>query len=153
MATAKTITLIIHSLLRWAIVLAALYAIFRLYQGWFRKRSWQPADRKAVMVFTILLDIQLLVGLLLYFVFSDLIKAAFANMAAAMGNQLLRFFTIEHTLMMVFAIALGHVAGAIGKKNIPDLDKFKRIAILITFAFLLILAGIPWTTRPLIPVF
>lgn len=153
MATAKTITLIIHNLLRWAIVISALFAIFRLFKGWLKKQTWQEADRKSVMIFTILLDTQLLVGLLLYFVYSDLIKAAFANMADAMGNHILRFFTVEHSLLMAIAIVIAHIAGAAGKKVIPDENKFKRAAILITLAFLLLLAGIPWTTRPLIPGF
>jgi len=153
MVTAKTITLIIHNLLRWAIVISALYAIFKLFMGWVKKQTWQEAHRKTIVIFTILLDTQLLVGLLLYFVFSDLIKAAFANMGAAMGNHILRFFTVEHTLMMVLAIIFGHIASATGKKDISDQDKFKRAAIFTTVAFILLLAGIPWTTRPLIPGF
>lgn len=151
MVTAKTITLIIHNLLRWAIVVSAFFTLYRLYSGWVKKQTWQESDRKAITIFTILMDTQLLVGLLLYFVFSDLVKAAFANMAAAMGNQILRFFTVEHSLMMVLAVVLGHIAGSAGKKDLPDQDKFKRTAILITIAILLILAGIPWTSRPLIP--
>jgi hypothetical protein len=153
MVTAKTITLIIHNLLRWAIVFSALYVLIRLFRGWLKKLTWQDADRKAIVIFTILLDSQLLVGLLLYFVFSDLVKAAFANFSAAMSNDILRFFTIEHTLTMVIAIVLGHIASAASKKDLPDQIKFKRTAILTTLALLLLLAGIPWTGRPLIPGF
>ncbi len=89
MVTAKTITLFIHNLLRWAIVVSALYTLFRLYSGAGsrNKPGRNPIARRST-IFTILLDTQLLVGFLLYFVFSDLVKAAFANMAAAMGNQI-----------------------------------------------------------------
>lgn len=153
MITAKSITLIIHNLLRWAIVISALYTLFRLFKGWLKNQTWQDTDGKAITIFTILLDIQMLVGMLLYFIFSDLIKVAFADFAAAMGNQVLRFFSLEHTLVMVIAIVIAHLAGATGKKEIPDKAKFKRAAFLATVAFLLLLAGIPWTSRPLIPVF
>lgn len=153
MVLAKTITLFIHNLLRWAIVVSALYTLFLLYRGWIKKQTWKETHRKSAMIFTILLDIQLLIGFLLFFVFSDLVKAAFANMAAAMGNQLLRFFTVEHSLMMILAIVFGHLASAAGKKDLPDQDKFKRAAIFNTIALFLLIAAIPWTTRPLIPGF
>ena len=153
MATAKIITLFIHNLLRWAIVISSVYTLFILFKGWIKNQAWQDAHRKALMIFTMLLDTQLLLGLLLYFVFSDLTKAAFADFSAAMGNQILRFFTVEHSLLMVLAIVIGHIASAVGKKDLPDLDKFKRTAILTAIAFFLLIGGIPWTIRPLIPGF
>jgi hypothetical protein len=151
--TAKLIVLAIHNILRWVIVISALYALIRIFKGLLQKQSWQAADSKAVTFFSIFLDIQLLVGMLLYFVFSDLTKAAFADFGAAMGNSILRFFTIEHTLMMVIAIVLAHLSAAVGKKDLSDDKKFKRAAIFITLAFLFLLAGIPWSTRPLLPAF
>jgi hypothetical protein len=132
-------------------VIVSLYTLFILYRGWIKKQVWQEVQRKAVMIFTILLDTQLLIGLLLYFVFSDLVKAAFSDMAAAMSNQILRFFTIEHSLLMILAVVFGHLASAAGKKEISDLNKFKRAAIFTTITFILLFAAIPWTTRPLIP--
>ncbi|MBN2043981.1 MAG: hypothetical protein JW757_03075 [Anaerolineales bacterium] len=153
MITGKVILLGIHNLLRWAIVISAVFTLYRLYRGWLQKKPWENIDQKAIMVFTIFLDTQLLIGLLLYFIFSDLVKAAFSNMAAAMGNQVLRFFTIEHTLLMIVAIVLSHIAGAVGKKDLPENTKFKRSAALITLALIFLLAGIPWTSRPLLPSF
>lgn len=149
----RQIILAAHNLLRWVIVILAVYALVRLILGWVQKKDWIQPDQKAVTFFTIALDIQLLLGLLLYFVFSDLIKAAFSDFGAAMGNQVLRFFTVEHSLMMVLAIVVAHVANAAGKKDLPDAKKYQRVTLLVGLAVVLIVAGIPWTSRPLLPVF
>ena len=149
----KQILLAAHNLLRWVIVILAVYAFIRLILGWVQNKTWRQPDQKSVTFFTIALDIQLLLGLLLYFVFSDLIKAAFSDFGAAMSNQVLRFFTVEHSLLMVIAIVVAHVANAAGKKNLPDAKKFRRVTLLLGLAVVLIAAGIPWASRPLLPVF
>ena len=149
----RQIILATHNLLRWVIVILAVYALVRLILGWVQNRNWVQPDQKAVTFFTIALDIQLLVGLLLYFVFSDLIKAAFSDFGAAMSNQVLRFFTVEHSLLMVFAVIIAHVANAAGKKDLTDAKKFQRVTLLLGLAVVLIIAGVPWASRPLLPVF
>ncbi len=153
MESIKLFILGTHNILRWVIVILAIYTLFRLVSGWIRKKQWEQQDQRALTFLTISVDLQLLLGLLLYFVFSDLTKAAFADLAAAMGNQVLRFFTVEHSLFMVVGIILIHVANAIAKKDMPNQKKWPRVTLLVAFAFLLILAGVPWTTRPLLPAF
>ena len=152
MAGIKLFILGTHNILRWVIVLLAIYALFRLITGWVSKKSWTLKDQKSVTYLVISLDLQLIFGLLLYFVFSDITKAAFADFGSAMSNQVLRFFTLEHSLMMAAGIVLVHLANTVGKKNLPDQKKWTRVTIMIGVALLLILAGIPWK-RPLLQVF
>ena len=128
----RQIILAAHNLLRWVIVILAIYAFVRLILGWVQKQEWRKPDQKSVTFFTIALDIQLLLGLLLYFVFSDLIKAAFSDFGAAMSNQVLRFFTVEHSLLMVLSVVAAHMANAAGKKDLPDAKKFRRACLLYT---------------------
>ena len=149
----KLIVLAAHNLLRWVIVILAIYALVRLVSSWLKKSDWLPADQKAVSYFMIALDTQLMLGLLLYFVLSDLTRTAFTDFGEAMGNQVLRFFTVEHGLIMLLAITVANIANAAGKKDLPGMEKFKRVTILLGISVLLILAGIPWTLRPLLPVF
>jgi hypothetical protein len=151
MFTGKLVILAIHNILRWMIVGLGIFSIIKMYLGWLRKKQWDRTDGVAGTLYTIALDIQLLVGLLLYFVFSDLTKIAFADFGNAMANATLRFFSLEHIFFMVISIVLGHIGNSIGKKDLQDSEKFKRTAILFTLSFLLLLAGIPWTTRPLFP--
>ena len=114
METAKIITLAIHNILRWVIVLLALYALQRTLGGWIKKSNWNKSVQKSLTFYSIAVDIQLLVGFLLYFVFSQLTKSAFMDFGAAMENRLIRFFTIEHEFFMLLGLVFAHLASAAG---------------------------------------
>lgn len=151
METFYIIILAAHNLLRWVIIALAGYTLFRVYKGWIQKTDWGIKDQKAGTFFTISLDMQLLLGLLLYFVLSPLTKSFFQNIGDAMSNDILRFFGLEHFLLMVIAIALSHYTNSLAKKEMDSQKKFKQTSILFTIVILLILAAIPWSTRPLLP--
>jgi hypothetical protein len=70
-------------------------------------------------------------------------------MAAAMKVHELRFFAVEHTAYMLFAVILAHVGAALSRKARADLSKYRGAAICYSLSFLFILAGIPWW-RPLL---
>ena len=100
-------TLLIHSWLRWAVLITGLIVVLRALTR--SNRPWTPSDENAAKLFTITLDIQMLAGLLLYFVLSPLTMAAFADFGDAMGVSGLRFWAVEHTFGMIVAVALaGH---------------------------------------------
>ena len=131
------IVLILHSLLRWAVLAAGLAAAVR---GGVRNDI-------AGKWFTILLDVQLLIGLLLYFALSPFTREALGDFGSAMGNSQLRFFAVEHVLGMVIAIALAHV----GRRKVakaPADRKARLAAIFYGLALVAILASIPWPGMP-----
>lgn len=142
----------IHNILRWLILGAAVFTLFRMVRGLVGKLAWSDVDRRASLVFTIFIDIQLLLGLILYFIYSPLVKAFFANLGAALQNETLRYWGIEHLGLMAAAVVFAHLGSAVGKRDIPDAERFKRSAILFSLAFLFLILGIPWM-RPLLPVF
>ncbi len=133
-----------HNLFRWIAVILLLYALYRVYKGVFTKSSWSKADRKAGLFLTISLDIQFLLGLLLYFVYSPLTKIFLNNVGDAMKSTELRFYGIEHVFYMLLAIVFAHVGSAISKKDIEDSKKFKRVALWFSLALITILLGMPW---------
>ncbi|MCC6168097.1 MAG: hypothetical protein IT329_12800 [Caldilineaceae bacterium] len=143
----------LHNLLRWVVILAALYLLFRTYSGLFGRRAFTGQDAAAARWFTISLDVQVLVGLLLYFVLSPVTRAALANFGAAMSDSQMRFFAVEHSLMMIVAVILGHIGTAQVRKAADDRTKFVRSAIWYTIAILVILAAVPWAFSPLLPAF
>ncbi len=151
MDTLYPIILAVHNLLRWIIVVLSLVVIFKTYQGWFTKSIWVPSIQKLSTYFTIALDSQLLVGFILYFVFSPLSKALFADFSAAMSNPTLRFYGLEHPLLMIIAIALAHIGSSTGKKDLPDNVKYRRAAIFFTLSILAIIFAIPWEADRLLP--
>ncbi len=140
-----------HNILRWFVLIFAILAIIRAFMGWSGKRQWTGLDDKLGLGLTISLDTQVLLGLLLYFVFSPLTKVAFSDFGAAMGTSELRFFLVEHFLMMFIALVVAHIGRSRAKKADTDVAKHKRAAIFYTIALLLILAAIPWQYSSLLP--
>ena len=134
----------IHNILRWLVLIFGIIAILRAYFGWFGNREWTDRDDWWGLGFTISLDLQFLLGLLLYFFLSPITTSAFANFSAAMSDSSTRFFLIEHSLMMLVAIILAHIGRSRAKKQEEDVRKYRTTAIFYTIAVLFILAAIPW---------
>ncbi|WP_142686066.1 hypothetical protein [Chitinophaga polysaccharea] len=136
----------VHSFLRWAILLAGLWAVIRSLKGVTGNAPYAAADKKAGLFFMIFCDLQLVVGLILFFL-SPLSKAGIADMGGAMKDPVLRFFTVEHETMAIIAIALVHIGKSKIKKAVSDAQKHKLGLIFFGLALILILALIPWPFR------
>ena len=67
-------------------------------------RPWEPADDLWSLVFSLAFDLQVVVGLALYFFISPFSRLAFENFGAAMSNPSLRFWAVEHITGMMIAI-------------------------------------------------
>ncbi|MGF6850813.1 hypothetical protein QFZ51_006048 [Chitinophaga sp. W3I9] len=136
----------VHSFLRWAILLAGLWAVIRSLKGVTGKTPFTAADSKAGLFFMIFCDLQLVVGLILFFM-SKTVQTGLADMGAAMKNPAVRFFTVEHEVMAIIAIALVHIGKSKIKKAATDARKHKLGLIFFGLAFIVILALIPWPFR------
>lgn len=136
-------TLITHSILRWAVLVLGLWTIINAIAGITGKKAYTNKDNKVNLFFMISCDIQLLLGLILYFkgVWFNALKE---NTAVVMKDASLRFFAVEHITMMLMAWVLVHVARVMVKKAPTDAQKHKRSLILFGVALIIILAMIPW---------
>ncbi|PWH15273.1 MAG: hypothetical protein DDG59_11520 [Anaerolineae bacterium] len=143
------IFLFTHSWLRWVVLISGILVVAFAWWGWFGKRAWSNRERLWGMVFNSSMDLQLLVGGLLYFVFSPLTTSAFSNFGAAMQNAAQRFFVVEHGFVMLIAVVFAHLGSVLSKKAADERGKFKRAAIWYSLALLFVLAMIPWD-RPLL---
>lgn len=137
-----------HNLLRWVVLVAALVAILVALSGWSGAKPAGAMLRRYTVLFVIAMDLEFLVGLLLYFGASPITRTALTNISAAMSQKEPRFFTVEHTLLMFLAVVCAHVGGALSRKGRTDAAKYRGAAIAFAISLLLILAGIPWW-RPL----
>jgi hypothetical protein len=146
-------TLAAHNIMRWVVIVLAVYALVRIFMGLFGKKEWTETDRKSLSFYAIGMDIQLVLGLLLYFVVSPFMDNIRSNFGAAMGESSLRFFAVEHLLMMLVAVVLAHVAVIMAKRATTSASKFRRAAIWLTLSVLAVLVAIPWAQRPLLPQF
>jgi hypothetical protein len=143
-----TAVLVVHSYLRWLVLAFAAMAVLRGVAGWHGKGLFTPADDRAGRFFTVLLDVQLLLGLMLYFVLSPVTRAAMTNFGEVMGNSVLRFWAVEHIFGMLVAVALAHIGRAKTRRLNDSTSRHKAAAIYFGLALLIILATIPWPFMP-----
>ena len=144
--TLYTFTLSVHNILRWVVLILGLIAVIRAYRGWLGKRDWTESDRKFGVFFTMALDIQVLLGLILYFFLSPFTRSIFTDLASVTGNMGGEsfFYSFEHIFVMIVAVALAHIGSARSKKALEPSAKHRQAAIFFTLAILAILIGVPW---------
>ena len=138
----------LHGILRWAVLLVIVFAIYRAWDGMQRKRIFDNTDNQAGLFLTIVIDTQLLLGLALYFLGAwGLKNIQNMGMGAVMKDSYARFFAIEHIMMMLIAVILIHIGRSKSKKAIDDMAKHKKAFWFYLIAFIIILASIPWPFR------
>ena len=140
--------LVIHSLVRWLVLTSLLFAIYRAYNGWFSSKSFSKFDNTARLIAATVAHIQLGVGLCLYFI-SPIIDYFLHNYEEAVKVGEIRFFGMEHSLMMLISIIIITIGSVKVKNKSKDDEKFRIIAIWFTIGLLVILISIPWPFSPL----
>lgn len=133
-----------HNMFRWLVLIFIVLAVVFGFIGWFNKRDWTKKDNITGLLLTIFMDIQFLVGIILYAFVSPLTKAAFNDFGAAMKNSVLRFYAVEHILLMVIALVLVHIGRSKSKKAVAPWKKHRAATIYFGIALVLILVAIPW---------
>lgn len=129
-----------HSGWAYLALLLLVVAVVNSLIGWSSKKEFTARDRKIALFGLIATHIQLLVGLILYFV-SPLGSAVFGQMKDAA----LRLTSLEHPLTNIIAIILITMGWSKHKKAATNEAKFKSIAIFFALGLLLILSRIPWS--------
>jgi hypothetical protein len=141
----------IHNIMRWVIIILAAIALFRAYRGLLGKREWLELDRKTGVFFNAALDMQLLLGIILW-IFGNWGIKAFDLAASGGDNRMsILYFALEHPIAMLVAVILAHVGTASAKRIQDSIARHKKVAIFFTLAVIIILVSIPWTQRPLFP--
>lgn len=149
MSAALNVTLVLHNVLRWIVLIAGLLAAGRAILGWRTDREWTRLDNRLGLLFTVSFDIQVLLGIVLYLFLSPITTGGFSDLGAAMGNSEVRFYLVEHSLGMLLALVLAHAGRAAAKGAHATSTRHRRAAIFFSIAVILILAMIPWG-RPLL---
>lgn len=149
------IVLTVHSVLRWVVVVFALLAIARALSGWLARKEWSPGDQRIGLLFILALDLQLFLGLMLYFFLSPVTHVVFEQFTMAMRDRVLRFWAVEHPTVGLLAVAVAHATRVFSRRSRESVTKHRRTAVGFTFTLLLILLAIPWPFllygRPLFP--
>lgn len=143
-----SILLVLHSLLRWFVLISLTYATYQAYKGWLSTMPYTPRDNKIRNITVIIVHLQLLVGLILY-VFSPVTRQLFTNFGQAVEQTAIRFYGMEHTVMMILAVVFITIGSTKAKRLSNDIKKFKSTAIWFTIGLIIILVSIPWPFSPM----
>lgn len=115
-----------HSGLRWLVLLGLIATVV---VGFMRSSTdASPTDRWLQWV-AILFDIQVTIGIILYFV----------NQGWEMGG----FIAVFHPLAMIAAIAVFHIGLARGRRHTGGAG-WRTVALMTLLSLILVLAGVPW---------
>ncbi|MCC7025876.1 MAG: cytochrome b [Saprospiraceae bacterium] len=144
-----TTVLALHSIFRWLVLISLVIAIFQAYKGWILKKPFLSKDNAIRHWTATIAHVQLMIGLWLYFV-SPQMDYFMKNFKEAVHQKDIRFFGMEHSIMMVVAIVLITIGSVIAKRKSTDQDKFKTIAIWFTIGLIIILISIPWSFSPFV---
>jgi hypothetical protein len=134
--------LLVHSWVRWLAIVAAMGATLAVVRGKV-EGDRSIADRWGVLLVTSL-DIQLLLGLILYLVVSPNMAEIRAHFAEAMRSSQLRFWAVEHLTAMLAAVVFAHLGKVLARKAKTVASKRTRLLFCYGLATLLIMIGTPW---------
>ena len=143
-----SIVLFLHSGLRWFVLILALSVVLRCLASWRSTRAWSNADERLHAAFVWSLRAQFILGALLYLWLSPITKAFFANLPVAMKVGELRFFGLEHVVMMVLAVAIADSGRARSKRISDPQKRRRRVFVVSSIPLVLMLAAIPWPFTP-----
>lgn len=138
--------ILLHSVLRWLILAALLWAIFKAVEGRLVNGPFQRSDRIVVSAASILSQIQLVLGFCLY-LWSPVVQAFWAERSLRWNDSL--FFALVHFGLMAISIVLITIGSALAHREKDDLLKFKVVFKYYCVALLIILLAIPWPFSPL----
>lgn len=146
--------LVVHSWMRWVVLLLGLVAVVRAIAGRVSGRPWHAGDAAPGLWYSRALDVQVLIGLVLYFVFSHLLNIAQQDFGRAMATPAVRFWLVEHLAGMLVALALGHAGTSRVRNATTDAARFGRAACFYGLSALAVVLSSPWPglahARPLL---
>lgn len=119
----------IHSLWRWVVLIVVLVAFVRGLIGWLRGGDWTSNDRTLALLATTALDIQLVIGILVY--------------GAGQHWKDGPFIAYIHPLIMIIAIAIAHIFSVRARRAATPIAKHRALAIGLFLTLFLVSAAIP----------
>ena len=132
-----------HSFWRYAVLIAAVIALVVSLGGWLgpltQRLVLQPTVRRAGSLYIIVLDIQALIGIILY--------VGNAWWGVPLADAYTRFIRAEHPAMMLLAVIAAHAGMVIARKRLLPASAARTVAIAVIVSLVLVLIGIPGVVR------
>jgi hypothetical protein len=138
----------LHSFLRWIILILAIVAIYKSFNGMTAGKPFTASDKKTGLFLMISAHITFLIGLYQWITgpwgLKNILNMGFA---AVMKDPVYRFYGVEHLTGMLIAIILITIGRGVSKKNIPDAAKHRKTFWFFLAALIIILISVPWPFR------
>jgi len=114
----------LHSGVRWLVVLATVIAIVKLAIGIIGRQPYDPLTQRLMLVFSGLLSLQWLLGLILFVVL----------------NSFGVLYRWEHAVTMTIAVAVSHLHRR--WKSAPDSTRYRSSLIIVVIVLMLVFIGV-----------
>ncbi|MBI9034702.1 MAG: hypothetical protein JEZ03_09560 [Bacteroidales bacterium] len=132
-----------HSGMRWLLLIAIIASVIISLLAWRNKRPYIKQHHLLYKGTVILFHVQLVLGFVLYFLSP---KVLFSP--SMFKTQLFRYFTIEHSFMMLISVTLITVGFSLSKRISSPIELHKKIFYFFIGSLLILLLGIPWPFLP-----
>lgn len=135
----------LHSYLAYIVLAILIYAFVNALLGLLGKKEFTMHKDLRISLFALIFThIQLLIGLILYFVSANGLSAI---QSLGMGglNSAARLLAVEHPFVNILAVVLITIGWSKHKKKEDSNQKFKTITIFYGLGLLFILSRIPWS--------
>jgi hypothetical protein len=137
--------LIAHSLGRWLVLVAGAIVVFvetaRLWSG----KPWAPIGPQLGRVFSIVVDVQVLMGAALYLLLSPLTTVVLSTTITRLPSDSdAQFFSVVHPAIMTASFIGVHVSSVIIRRGRNDTSRHRRSIMFYGVLLLLVLCGLPW---------
>ncbi len=134
--------LIPHIIISILLLLVVLFVLIRSFLGFFSKVNFSKFIDINIPIFAVtLLYLELILGMMLYAIhineLSTLVSQENANSYFSA-----RFWAVEHTILMMFAIVFGHLGLVYAKNLEEDKEKFQKNFLYFGLSFLLIIFSV-----------
>jgi Na+/H+-dicarboxylate symporter len=133
----------VHSYWAYLVLAILIFAVINAILGLSKKKQFTDKDLRIGLFALIVSHIQLLIGLVWYFM-SPWFNALITDAGAVMKDKSVRLLAVEHPVMMILAIVFITIGWSKHKNKTTDSAKFKTFAIFYGIGLLLMLSKIPW---------
>jgi hypothetical protein len=122
-----TFALTLHSILRWATIIVAVVMLVKFGMGWFGKKPYDDTANRLRVVYTSLMDVQLLLGGF-YLVLGGLLGFGWPT------------YRLEHLGIMVVAVVLAHLTN-LGKDK-GDTVRYRNGFLFLLASLVVVIVGV-----------
>mgnify|MGYP001043591524 CR=1 FL=1 len=133
----------VHSYWAFFVLIILIVAILNAFVGKSKGREFSTTDLRISLFGLIFSHIQLLIGLILYFVSPWFDQWSSLGMRVMKDAQV-RLYLVEHPITNIIAIVLITMGWSMHKRQTTSSKKFLRIGLFYGLGLLLLLSRIPW---------